>query len=225
MKKAFTLLELVFVIVIIAILSVAVIPRLSNNSLQEAAIQLVSHIRYTQHLAMIDDVYSSNDINWYKKRWQLIFSRTISPDSTVGYSIFSDIATASGTTTAGDVDIEEVATNPQDKNKLLTGGYSHAIHSDNLKVTKKLNLELSYGIDDVRFTGGCSGLRLSFDYLGRPIKGDLDSMTGPYHAGTKRLIHDNCIITLYSGLNSIAIKIVPESGYSCIINENLECIE
>lgn len=68
MRKAFTMIELVFVIVVIGILAAVIIPNTRTNPLQEAAIQLLSHIKYTQHLAMTDDTYDENDPNWYKKR-------------------------------------------------------------------------------------------------------------------------------------------------------------
>ena len=67
MKKAFTMLELVFVIVVIGILAAAIIPSTRTNPAQEAAIQLLSDIRYTQHLAMIDDKYGQNtpgNVDW-----------------------------------------------------------------------------------------------------------------------------------------------------------------
>ncbi len=219
------MIELVFVIVVIGILAATIIPSTKTNPLKEAAIQVVSHIRYTQHLAMVDDQFNSADPIWYKKRWQIIFSRAVKPDNTVAYSIFSDTATGVGTKVSGDVDISEVAINPLNRLKLLTGGYGNAIKSTNDKVTKKLNLELSYGIDDVKFKDGCSGsLRLSFDYLGRPIKGDLASMTGPYSAGTQRLIKSNCTIVLFAGSKNISIRVVPETGYACILDSSSNCI-
>ena len=56
-KKAFTMLELVFVIVVSGILAATFIPRFDRDNLQEAADQVISHIRYTQHLAMVDDKF------------------------------------------------------------------------------------------------------------------------------------------------------------------------
>ena len=67
MLNAFTLIELVFVIVVVGVLAAAIIPRIQTNPVKEAAIQLLSHIRYTQHLAMVDDKYNSNDSAWFKK--------------------------------------------------------------------------------------------------------------------------------------------------------------
>ena len=75
MKKAFTLLELVFVIVVIGILAAAIIPNTRTNPAQEAKIQLTSHIRYAQHLAMMDDKFGANT-TWYKDLWQIAFNGT-----------------------------------------------------------------------------------------------------------------------------------------------------
>ncbi len=84
MRKAFTLLELVFVLVVIGILAAVIIPNTRTNPVREAAVQLVSHIRYTQHLAMVDDKFDAANANWYRDRWQIVF---------IGnkYSIISDI--------------------------------------------------------------------------------------------------------------------------------------
>ena len=59
MKKAFTMLELVFVIVVVGILAAILIPRTERSPVQECAVDLLSQIRYTQHLAIIDDKYDS----------------------------------------------------------------------------------------------------------------------------------------------------------------------
>ena len=89
--NSFTLIELVFVIVVIGILAAVIVPRIHSNKLQEAANQLVSHIRYTQHLAMIDDRFDSSDPTWYKTLWQVRFTPGISPlTGKVAYAVFSD---------------------------------------------------------------------------------------------------------------------------------------
>ncbi len=82
-KKAFSLLELVFVIVVIGIIAAVIIPRSSSNSAQEAARELHSSIRYTQHLAMQDDKFDATDNRWFRNRWQIVFN-------TNKYSIVSD---------------------------------------------------------------------------------------------------------------------------------------
>ena len=55
-KAAFSMLELILVIVILGFIAALGLPRLENDPLREAADQLVRHIRYTQQLAMNDNV-------------------------------------------------------------------------------------------------------------------------------------------------------------------------
>ncbi len=85
MKKAFTMIELVFVIVIIGIIAAVIVPNTRTNPVAENAIELVSNIRYAQHLAMVDDKFGSNT-NWMRERWQIAFSGT----GNTQYSIVSN---------------------------------------------------------------------------------------------------------------------------------------
>ena len=226
MKKAFTMIELVFVIVVISILAVTILPSTKTNHLREAAVQLVSHIRYTQHLAMIDDKYDVNrkdtagSIIWYKDRWQIVFSNSIYTDNAWAYSIFSD--TYGNSVHRGDAQESEVAKNPENSQQIMTGGYSstHALDykNGNFKGMKKLNIGKSYGVTNVSFGKNCnSSQRIAFDYLGRPLQGDVSSMHNPYNTtGTQRLLTGICTITLSDGINSEVISIVPETGYTYI---------
>ncbi|DAB27429.1 MAG: N-terminal methylation [Sulfurimonas sp. RIFOXYD12_FULL_33_39] len=212
MKKAFTMMEVIIVIVVIGILAAVVIPRSGSNKLAEAATQVVSHIRYTQHLAIVDGKFNGSDSNWYKNRWQIIFGTSASTNSMPAYTIFSDAAGGS----TGQPDISEMAVNPMDSSKLLSGGYSGILNTANSKSTKTMNLG-EYGISSYNLTGGCSGARVSFDHLGRPMRGNLSSMSGAYIAGTQRLITQTCNIVLTSSEGTVTIAIEPESGYSHIL--------
>ena len=70
------MLELVFVIVVIGILAAAIIPRMDRDTLYEASEQLLSHIKYTQHLAMTDNVYDDTDAAWFVNRWRIDLNNT-----------------------------------------------------------------------------------------------------------------------------------------------------
>lgn len=213
MKKAFTLLELVFVIVVVGILSAILIPKTERNPLQEAAVQLLSDIRYTQHLAIIDDKFNAQDRDWYQRRWQILFGKNVDSDEKWAYTIFAD---TSGNAT-GDANEAEIAINPMNPNQRMTGGYTGAnalsYNDANFVGMKKLNLGNSFGVDDIDFS---CGQRLAFDHVGRPMKGDQSTMTGSYHAGSERLLKQQCIITLKKGTKQIAINIEPETGYASI---------
>ena len=198
------MLELVFVILVIGILASVIIPRTKTNSLQEAAIQLVSDIRYTQHLAMIDDKYDSTDSNWYRNRWQLLFGRSEYTDGKYAYTIFSDYLA----TSQGNPELTEIAVNPLDRNKLLSGGYSGELDWKDPQATKKLNIGYSYGVVAIS-THNCGAKRIAFDNLGRPFKGNDSS----WNSSTDGILKKQCIFTLHGENETINIYIEPETGY------------
>jgi len=215
MKKAFTMIELVFVIVVIGILSYMVASSFQRNPLREAADQLVMHIRYTQHLAMQDDKFNLTDATWYRTRWQVVFNSDNNTYNKWAYTIFSD-----GNKNANpNLTLDEVAINPLDSTKYLTGGYTGIIVSDGVGATQEMNIGMKYGVNTVAFNAACQfagSQRISFDYLGRPLKGVPSGFGAIYQRN--RLITAQCQITLtdVSG-NAIIIAIEPETGYTHIL--------
>jgi len=229
MKKAFTMLELVFVIVVVGILSYFAASGFQRNPLREAADQVVSHIRYTQHLAMEDDRFFDPKITspnyWPESQWQISFSKNDNfADNMPAYLIFRDLDND------GIVDIsanplhDEIAKDPANSSNYLTGGvtgYSSLdIRTNSFKGTEALNLGKKYGITDFNLTSTCSsGTKIAFDYLGRPIRGPLTTFNStPYPTG--RLIVNDCNITLISSTRNITITIQPETGYTYISSQN-----
>jgi len=238
MKKAFTILELVFVIIVIGILAVFITPRLGSDSLHEAAVQVMSHIRYTQHLAMSDDKYDSSDDEWFKERWtirfypNLDFTPTLPPDRNYtniwAYTIFSDKSHDKNPNKS------EMARNPLNTNQYLSGGYNNVLHVEDSQSMSSMRLESKYGIKDVAFGGGCrSNIRyIYFDHLGRPFNSANNNT--PYEkpsAGYHKLLTSACTISLCtatctgtSSSTEIIIKIQPETGYSCVLDSSGECL-
>ena len=186
MKKAFTLLELVFVIVVIGILAALVLPRIKTNPVQEAAIDLLSKIRYTQHLALIDDKYESN-IAWYKNRWQIKFNT-----NTNRYSIISNVTYAvnpsNASTNFSDIDLKQ----KYDVTLSVNGTECGVVNAANAN---------TYAI--------------GFDYVGRPFTGDFNTFTETYTGTDVRLVKTNdCAIVLTNGNQTATINITPETGYA-----------
>jgi len=75
-RSAFTMIELVFVIVVLGILAALAMSRLDRDIRQEAADNILSAIRYTQHLALNDDKTDPFDQNWQSKLWNISFSNS-----------------------------------------------------------------------------------------------------------------------------------------------------
>ncbi|MCZ6160298.1 type II secretion system protein [Campylobacter ureolyticus] len=226
-KKAFTMIELIMIIVVVGILSVIIIPRIDRNTLLEATNQIVSHIRYTQHLAMMDNKYNPKDPNWYKKRWMIEFtanSHSINNNDCQGnclaYQIYSD------TTTSGNLNSpNEVAKDPNNPNRYLSAGWSGMSNPDKAKRNPNLNIEKKYGIKEINFSQSCGGgtknnnknKSISFDETGRPMQkvattGNYDKIT--YEESVQRYLNDNCTITLIDDTDKRAIiTIYAETGY------------
>lgn len=169
MRKAFTLIELVFVLVIIGVLATAILPRTKTNPTQEGAIKLASHIRYTQHLALSDDTYSSKS-KWYQHRWQIVFN--------------------------------------DNKYSIVNEGTYAKIPGKKMRELKDISLK---GLT-INLSAGCVGKEIiSFDYLGRPLVGDLNDDTKPYMSD--ELLTSKCDITVTDGKTDSVISISPETGY------------
>lgn len=228
MKKAFTLIEFIFVIIIIGIIATIALPNLNKNNLPKAAHQVVQHIRYTQHLAMVDDKFDSETAliagtvkgNWYNKRWRIMFSSpSVNNKQNWSYSIFDDrIDDASG-----NVDTGEVAVNPLNISKRLSGGApSSGISTGDIDATDEMNLGIEYGVAGIKFTGcGIGGQTIAFDYLGRPLIGALKNYLTAYgNLLASRCNIDLCTVADCTTANNdeiISIVIEPETGYVHIL--------
>ena len=235
------MIELVFVIVIVGILSSVISSSFERNTLREAADQVVSHIRYTQHLAMVDDKFvpnpemskestqarkSKHAQEWFRGRWQIRFHRTVDTAVVWSYSIFSD--TLGTVSYGGEPDEGELAKSPQNPQQYLTGGFSGGVVGlDSPQRVKRMALGEKYGIDAIVFSPSCTNnqginqsRRISFDYIGRPFQSDLSntaSWTKPYQSD--KIIQSPCNIVLSSGNRSITITIEPETGHTYISSQ------
>lgn len=218
--RGFTMLEIVFVIVMIGILAAVIIPRMQDNRLRQAADQVISHIRYTQHLAMMDDKFSLEDNFWFRTRWQIHFFNQATPNDGTqyqGYVVFSNMG---GQHEGSFSSWDEVAINPMDRSRHLVGGTTTlGANDDDSKVTRTMNLGKTYDIVNVVFAGGCDAAKtLTFDYIGRPMVGDPANWESPYPE--KSLLVANCVITLTDGSDEeIDITIQPETGFASITRQ------
>lgn len=225
MKKAFSMIELIVVIVLIGILAFFLMPKGADTKTLEAARQIISHIRYAQHLALNNDKFDSNDENWYKKFWRVsfsqfesnydsckIFSRTENKNvNCVRYIIWQDTA---GDSKGNPNSLEEIALDPAVPGKRLYRDYSGS-RKENVG-TDKMNLSKTYGIIDISFEnidGSTKGFM--FDDLGR-IYQNATTITQAY---ANQFARDFIRIKL-TGKNDdkVNILVFTASGYACVEN-------
>ena len=194
------MIELIFVFVVVGIISAMIIPRIDRDNIFEAASQLSNHIKYTQHLAMTEDVFNDASTTWFMQRWEIHMY------ACGGYTVHSDRAEDGGNGARSDA-----ALDPQTRKSLFTtSGCAAPLATD----FEKVNMSIYLGVASLSFTGCGGNQQISFDNLGRP-----------YTANTiNGVLKTNCdiLITDTSG-NSETVRIHPETGYTCILN-GLNCI-
>jgi prepilin-type N-terminal cleavage/methylation domain-containing protein len=196
MKKAFTMLELIMVIVVIGILTAVIVPRVESTSLREAATQVVSHVQYTQHLAMVDDKFNSDEADWFVARWQIYFQLDTSGSGNRVYSIYTD----KDLNDAANPNDGEMAVDPLSR-KQMTGKSNHTNRIEEMDLTSY------YGINNVDTTGCAGGVqRIFFDHLGRPHINN--------NSLYNNLLTEQCEIILFNSDGNISIFIEPETGYA-----------
>lgn len=221
--KAFTLIELIFVIVLIGILAVSATSRFTNDTLQNAADQVINHIRYTQHLAMMDSKYKpmpdgeySNTTQdtksaqyWYRGWWRIMFS---SQSNRWSYSIFTDKPT-----TSNDVNYDrqpnrttgEFAIDPHTGN-FMSGGYNTTLPVGDSQAIDAMVLNSEYGITTVTVTGTGCGQTIAFDSFGRPHR--ILNSTSRAHDD---MITNTCTIILtHRDGSTINVFVEPYTGYA-----------
>ncbi len=208
------MLELVMVIVVLGILAALALPRMDRDLRQEAADNVLSAIRYTQHLAMVDDKTNPFDPKWQQTLWLIRF---INPGSEWCYIVASNMDHQTN------IDQNESAIDPANGKYMHTG--DAAIDSDE---SPNIFLTHKYGIDSIIFNN-CKGVadtsakHIAFDNLGRPYRGIIDTSATITTANEyKRYVSNNdCQITFNSPSfdSNFTIEIKRETGYAFIVGQ------
>jgi prepilin-type N-terminal cleavage/methylation domain-containing protein len=224
-KSAFTMIELIMVIVVLGILAALAMPRMERDVRQEAADNILSAIRFTQHMALMDNVIdttSKNKLKWQRRFWR--FGKEGCSDNGIFYYVGSDKDTDSAANTASNINVQdgEAATDPSNgmvmmgqnnqpcKSDLSTQFFAAPVGraSPNIFLTKQ------YGIkeNDTKLISQCPGntLSIGFDYLGRPHRGFESSSTPDYST----LMEKDCNLTFEfeDGSRDLIVTIEKETG-------------
>ncbi len=200
------MLEAIMVIVVIGIIAAVAIPRLQNDTMQEASDQILQDIRFAQHMALIDDVTNPANTNWQRAFWGIRFQNTTDGTRAWAYTVGSD-RDYGGNIAANESVIDQLSglpifgnTNNRNRN-----------FSSRAFITQKYGI--TNGATGVTFANGCAGGQtIGFDRLGRPHRGYFNSATPNYAS----YIRTPCLITFRNanaGWNFI-IQINPETGYA-----------
>ena len=213
-RMAFTMLELVLVIVVLGILASLAMPRLDREVKQEAADSILSNIRYTQHLALTDNKHMFDNPKWQQRFWRIVFSTCTDDDRYFMVGTDDNMEDA----TNAFFDQNESALDPRTGKPLFwtngkdcSNGDSNGIVSEDVFISKK------YGITKVASDGGCGDGttmgHIGFDNLGRPHYGFSNSSQPNYAS----IITEKCTFTFtMSDGDTFAIEIEPETGYATI---------
>jgi len=217
-RTAFTMIELVFVIVILGILAALAMPRLERDLKQEAAASILSDIRYTQHLALLDSKQNfsnaANNATWQRSFWRIGFENCSGTSGLYEY-IGSDMNYGGG------IDDHEAAIDPANRKKMIwtgadcsNGGDSNT--SDRIFITHK------FGIKSFSSAGGCpnGGAKyIGFDHLGRLHQG-FAGAAGSSTPDYSTYISTACTLTFtMSDNDTFAITIQPETGHAFIVGQ------
>ena len=209
-KKAFTMIELVFAIIVIGILTTVALPRLQRDTKQEVADGVLSDIRYTQHLALIDDKHNINSNLWQRAFWRIGFN------SCGGGSGFYEYI-GSDMNYGGSIGNSEGAIDPVNGKKMIWSSADCSNGGDE-KTSDRIFLTYKYGVTAISFTGSCRRAKyIGFDNMGRPHQGFTNS-TFPFYYS--RLNTDCNIKFTLSNNDSFTITIQPETGYAQIVGQD-----
>ena len=207
MKRAFTLIELIFIIVLIGIMSGVATSAFKEDRLSLAIYDTLEGIRYAQHMAITEHKFDPKDEgykakggtpdgNFFREHWRIMFFKNASNE--YGYTVWTD----------------------RNRNRTIDTG---EISKDPLeKEPYNRNLSQKFEITNITFSGGCADTAttgygatdnerigsISFDEKGRPYIGI--TQTGAYQ---HRLLSE-CTITLTHADGTVGIKIYPETGYA-----------
>lgn len=210
-RSAFTMIELVLVIVVLGILAALAIPRLDRDIKQEAADSILSDIRYTQHLALLSSKHNFLDPKWQTAFWRISFESCGS-----GSGMFTGIGT--DIDYAGDTAQTEAAIDPANGKPMFWTNTASCTNGGDGTVSDRIFITKKFGIQSVAGTGGCNGLQhIGFDHLGRPHV-SFSSSTTPNYAS---YMGSACTFTFtMADSDTFAITINQETGHAFIVGQD-----
>ena len=217
-RRAFTIIELVIVIVVIGILAATIVPRMDRDLKMEAADNILSAIRYTQHLALTDDKHMFNNVLWQRRYWRIYFGTCNAGNNSYFYAIGSD-DDMTGSDNAR-VEQTEAAVDPATQKPYWWQDGVDCSNGGDGTASPSIFISYLYGIDNITASDG-GPLHIAFDRLGRPHRGSNFSNSGaPDYSG---YMSNSITFTFHlkSG-DSFQIVVEPETGYAYLVGTRLQ---
>jgi len=206
-NKAFTMIELIFVIILIGVISSIALNNFDRSSRDQAIDHLLSSFRYTQYLAMLDNKMDARVPLWQKSLWTIEFKKC---GGDYYYNIGSDMSLN------GSIEKNEAAVSPINRKVFFSpdGDCSKDDSFAESHLTKKLY------ITKIVFTdcNDNNSNAISFDYLGRPYS-DVKSIANSNYS---KLLKKNCKITFSFnyGVKDIELTINRNTGHVGVLNRD-----
>lgn len=136
-KKAFFLIELIFVVLLISFFSYILLPKKNEPEFSTAIERLVIYLNQTKLQALIDNKYNSSNPLWHKRRWTLKFLNCRDSVGGIYYSIYSDI------NMKGHGNAQESLKDPLTKKNIYSSNscQENSSNSEFVLLTKKFGIE------------------------------------------------------------------------------------
>jgi len=201
-KKAFFLIELIFVILLISFFSYIILPKKIEPEFDTAIDRLVIYLNQTKLQALIDDKFSSSDSLWHKQRWTLKFFNCRKSVGGIYYTIYSD------TNMTGHPNADESLKDPLSKKNIYSSNscQENSSNSEYVLLTKKFGIEnINISCNDTSSLG-----QISFGNDGNIYTrlSNIDNDSNAY------LLENDCLIEFKSKNNETKnIKIYAKTGF------------
>ena len=211
MKKTFTLIELIFTLVILSIIISLSIPKVQKTNLNLASKRIILYLKHTRYLAFVDNKYKNENTDfakmWYKERWTLKFKKCSKSIGGLYFIVFTD------KNHKGSPNKKECAKDPI-TSKWLYSNYDCDASNDE---SKYILLTKEYGIKKVDISCNSTNTIGSISF---GIDGEVYSKLGTKpNQKEKYKLTKTCYIKLYDEDNNfVNIAIEPHTGFIHQVN-------
>ena len=202
-KKSFSLIELIFIITIISIISMQFFPKNIKSNLNLAAEKIIIHLKNTRYQAMIDNKFNHLDELWFRERWTLKFQNCSSKVGGLYYAVYSD------KNHGGQINKSETVKDPLTQKWLYSNNDCDASSDE----SKDILLTKEYAVTKVEMSCNATSTigQISFGYDGKVYTKLGNKPEDTYN----NVLKEKCYITLYDKSNeNVTIVVEPNTGYA-----------